>query len=439
MALSLDTSRQLRSVSELSDLVKAIATAPSTESEPDWLEWKREADLSERKWHARIAKFIAGFANRNPAVAKLQAGGCGYLILGAEPGSVAGVDPVDNAKLHDGVARFVGTRVRWGPQYVSYQGHQVLVVTIEPPDFGDRIASILTEYTDGSSPECRRGDVFIRRAGKTEQATQDDYDMLVERYGVRDAQTVGVSVEPMEPATAITVACPPEEVDTWRRREERLLLSPLEQWAHREPGRLWPVAFPPEKRSPDEYKSQVAAYLDSVVGLLPGQARARAIEGRSPGLKLVLTNNTEHNFSAVRLELVIKGRLHAFFNPRHALPAMPTRPQRWSPTIELDNPRDVSGILTYGDFAEPSFPRFPLPRIHNSPSTRIEFGDLDLRPGESARLDPLYLVADPELAGLTLMAEWTATSSNTSGIARGRFPISVSTDVVSPLLDPVKK
>ena len=74
MALKLDTSRQLRSVSELTNLVHAIASAPSTESEPDWLEWKRQADLSDKKWHARIAKFIAGFANRDPAVAKLKAG-----------------------------------------------------------------------------------------------------------------------------------------------------------------------------------------------------------------------------------------------------------------------------------------------------------------------------------------------------------------------------
>ena len=43
MALSLDTSRQFRSLDEVTELVHAISEAPATESEPDWLEWKRDA------------------------------------------------------------------------------------------------------------------------------------------------------------------------------------------------------------------------------------------------------------------------------------------------------------------------------------------------------------------------------------------------------------
>ena len=66
MALEINTLRQFRSLSELTELVEAISTAPATVSEPDWLEWKREADFSDRRWYALIAKFVAGFANRDP-------------------------------------------------------------------------------------------------------------------------------------------------------------------------------------------------------------------------------------------------------------------------------------------------------------------------------------------------------------------------------------
>ena len=100
MALTLDTSKQFRSITELTELVRAISSAPLSESEPDWLEWKREADLKDRRWHALIAKCIVGFANRDPIVAKLWAGGCSYMVVGAEPGNVNGVTPIDNANFH---------------------------------------------------------------------------------------------------------------------------------------------------------------------------------------------------------------------------------------------------------------------------------------------------------------------------------------------------
>ena len=103
MLPALDTSKQFRSIKELEVLVKAISLAPLTESEPDWLEWKREAVLDDRRWQAQIAKCIAGFANRDPIVAKLWAGGCSYLVIGAEPGNVTGVTPIDNARLQDGI------------------------------------------------------------------------------------------------------------------------------------------------------------------------------------------------------------------------------------------------------------------------------------------------------------------------------------------------
>ena len=66
MALTLDTSRPFRSIRELAELVQAIANAPLNESEPDWLEWKREAALGDRRWHAQMAKIIASFVNRDP-------------------------------------------------------------------------------------------------------------------------------------------------------------------------------------------------------------------------------------------------------------------------------------------------------------------------------------------------------------------------------------
>ena len=73
------------------------------------------------------------------------------------------------------------------------------------------------------------------------------------------------------------------------------------------------------------------------------------------------------------------------------------------------------------------------PYIDNSGSTRIEFDDIDLRPGGRVGLDPIHLVSDSTLAGTTLTAIWTVTSTSTDGVARGEFPITVLSEVVEPL------
>ena len=231
MALELDTSRSFRSLDELTALVRAISRAPATESEPDWLEWKREADLSDRRWQAVIAKCIAGFANRDPAVAKRQADGCAYLVIGVEPGNLGGVSPVDNAMLHSGISRFLGPTVRWSPQYIEHVGKRVLIITVEAPAYGDRIVAMLVAYEplQRGTSVCRKGDVFVRRHGSTDRATQEDYDALTRRFATGTEQSTGFRIEVMAPVTAVPVTCRPDEVLAWRQEEEQQLLAQFEE------------------------------------------------------------------------------------------------------------------------------------------------------------------------------------------------------------------
>ena len=176
MPLTLDTSRQFRSINELADLVQAISSAPSSESEPVWLGVKREADLNDRRWHALISKCIADSPTGIRLCPSYGQGGCSYLVIGAEPGNVSGDTPVDNAILHAGISRFVRQTVRWSPQYIKQEGKQVLVITVESPEFGDQIVAMLTSYqsNERGASVCREGDVFIRRHGRTDLAGQQD-------------------------------------------------------------------------------------------------------------------------------------------------------------------------------------------------------------------------------------------------------------------------
>ena len=85
----------------------------------------------------------------------------------------------------------------------------------------------------------------------------------------------------------------------------------------------------------------------------------------------------------------------------------------------------------------PALPTLDIwgPHIDNSGSTSVEFPDVDLRPGGSVKLDPIHLVCDSKLAGTTLTAKWTATSSSASGVARGEFPIKISSEIFSLLIE----
>ena len=339
MPLTLDSSRQFRSINELTDLVQAISLAPLTESEPDWLEWKREADLSDRRWHVLIAKCIAGFANRDPIVAKRWAGGCSYLVVGAEPGNVSGVSPIDNADLHAGVSRFVRETVRWSPQYIQHAGTLVLVVTVEPPEYGGQIAAMLASYQshERGTGGCREGDVFIRRHGKTDLAGQEDFDMLLRRFASGEERASGISVQALDTVTAVPVSCSTDDITTWSQRRESELLAPLGLSTRDGIGLASLVNF--ENRSPDEYRLQVASYLAELSPLLPSMARASALRDRDPSLKLVVVNETEHNFAGTRVEVAIEGDVLAYRSAEDAQPKMPRPPHKWNsaPVFYLPN------------------------------------------------------------------------------------------------------
>ena len=350
MALTLDASRQFRSVNELTELVRAISSAPSSESEPDWLEWKREADLTNTSWMAQVSRYIAGFANRDPAVAKGWAGGCSYLVIGVEPGNVCGVSPVDNADLHARISRFVRDTVRWSPQYVQHEGKQVLVITVEPPEPGDQIVAMLADFPSNERGVrgCRKGEVFIRRHGKTELAGQDDYDMLVRRFAASAVQASGISVEVLHNATAVSVACGPDAVAEWCERLKRALLEPLERESDRGKSSTPRLNF--EKRSPEEYRWQVESYVSEMVPLLPAFIRCAALMDRTPGLHLVVVNETEHNFSGARVEVSIEGEVWAYRSTEEDMSEMPTPPRKWgsAPEFHLPSINAAAGLDMLG-------------------------------------------------------------------------------------------
>lgn len=103
--LNLDVTRPLRGVNDLAALVRYVL-ATNAKNETTWLEWKRMLDLTTSQHRFDVAKQILGFSNREPDRAAAYAGGCAYVVIGAEPSNLAGQDSIDPADLEAGLRRY---------------------------------------------------------------------------------------------------------------------------------------------------------------------------------------------------------------------------------------------------------------------------------------------------------------------------------------------
>lgn len=181
MAVQVDTSRAQRRPDELSALVGAVVQALETD-ELDWIEWKSALDLTTKSVQGTLARHILGMANRQPDAAAAHMQGCGYIVVGAEPGSASGITPVDPAQLSQGILAYAGSDgPAWSPQYLEAASGQVLVLVVEPPQPGHRTFTLRREFSSGSTTY-RAGTVFVRQHGKTEIAGPDDIRALEDRY-----------------------------------------------------------------------------------------------------------------------------------------------------------------------------------------------------------------------------------------------------------------
>ena len=238
MPLAVDMSSAFRSPHELAMLVEAVLNA-SENDESDWIEWKSGLDLRGKETQGTLARHILGMANRRPEHAARYAAGCGYIIVGAEPGRCAGVAEVDPAVLSQGMHPYLGAEgPGWAAQYVNRDGVSVLVVSVEPPRPGDRIFTLRKEF-----PKYLAGTVFVRRQGGTGQAGPDDIRALEDRFAagaaeavararrLRDLREIGTLIERIisqakEPVNSSAWWGDPQ----WTCEEQRLLALFLESF-----------------------------------------------------------------------------------------------------------------------------------------------------------------------------------------------------------------
>ena len=187
MALTIDTSRQLRTHAQLSALVSAVRAA-NPEDESRAVEWKSGyEDVTATDAAFAIARAILGLANRPVAVAARDFKGVGFVLVGVEPGALRGQRVPDSARLTAAIARYTGHGLAWDHRTIRTGDVEVLIVTVEPPRDGDRIATLQKDH-QGPKLYTPAGTIFVRRPGATERASLAEIEMLQDRLlaGAKD-------------------------------------------------------------------------------------------------------------------------------------------------------------------------------------------------------------------------------------------------------------
>ena len=321
MALNIETSGSMRRPSDLVKLVEAVV-AGTSEDEADWIEWKSTLAMTTAEGTYSLARQILGSAHRNPDSAARFMGGQGFIIVGAEPGSVEGVAPVDLAKLDSALEAYLGNPgPTWSGVYVEVQGKQVLVITVEAPRWGDPIYPLAKTFQGqarGMGGDA--GAIFIRKQARTVPAGRGDVLMLQERLvrGQREEQALDLVVDVLPVALQLTpLDLTAPAIDVWidHRREAVLAMRPPTREPR--PGQtvfsaaLW-GAMERDPRSEEDYRREVESHLEKCRESLLAGVLHEASKRSLNVMTVRVSNPTPRNLPAVVLTLKIGGRVSAF-------------------------------------------------------------------------------------------------------------------------------
>jgi hypothetical protein len=484
VTLDLDLATPLRSLPRLEELVRAVFRAPASTQEMPCVEWKSEGDAAEGKWRAELAKQVLGMANRDPDAAAAWFGGCGYILVGVEPGALNGTLVHDSAKLESWLAPYVG-RTPNGPEWVGaypeVDGKRVLVLIVEPPRPGQGAWPCRKTYSPDpragdASVRLRDGAIYVRHKASTEEADGADVEMLTRRTSGTRRRIAGVSVLLAPESHAVALDVSDETISAWAERERTALEPPPPPPVKTEqretqtvdigdlpPGSslrataklladlsstlsgpymrsLTDPFYEPDNRTREDYDKQVDGYIAKTTKAMPAFILRKAIEGGLGRLALFVRNDTEDPIRQLQVDPYIAADgVQAFYDSDAPDVDLPKRPVMLGHGGRSRLP--YSGGVSLAGLRVPNYDHLsrsiqPLGRgvkIDNSGSVRLTFDPVDLFPLETVDLAEINLLARADLAGTNLAAHWTARSRDASGVLSGTLDIPVG--AVAPTIE----
>lgn len=421
-----DWTRAARRPSEREEIVDYVFSGSAGTAEKDWLEWKTEYDLTTVHGRLGVARQVMSFANRHPDRAAQHAEGLGYLLLGVEPGNLPGVPEFDSADLENWLAPYIGPKIAWDPNYVSYHGKLVLFVTVEAPRWGDDLHCLRQAAEDYHGRTVREGTIWVRKLGKSEQATPADIDMLAERARAV-GRTLSLSLEAKQPELKTLT----KEVlsDGWR---EEVLSQLTENYLRSVPAHRELFAHT-ETRDPQDFRAEVHYYIAQIWKRWPSYVAAMFIEEEGCPLDLVVRNDTDQVYESLQVEArlpLMPGWTFLSAADARKRFKVPDPPIKWNKML------DVSGRLA--DVVNPalgSAPEIEEIQEDGHQVTLVRFPPLLVRPHSQHPLPTVYLVMPPRLAGQDFAVRWRATSSSTTGQCEGTLKLKTAEDLTPEIAD----
>jgi hypothetical protein len=389
--------------------VEAVRGAPVGEQETNYLEWKGSLDLASKAARAAIAKAVLGFSNRRPDVTGKACEGCAYLLVGVEPGVLAGVEIVDAAKLESGLLSYIGSEVQWRADYVDVDDRAVLVVSVEPPKWGDPIHPVRKSFL-GNADETilAAGTVFVRHQASTDPATPSDIDDLSRRAAHRTDNDLAIDVLLLNDAPLLRVDLSEDAVAVAASRRRTDLMRPISSRPPHPAGVL--IAFARavgEYRSAETYTNEVDKYIGKLTDALPDALLARSVLHNTSPLRLGITNNTERTFTGVRVEITVPEGIEvcAYTNDLDDRPSLPRPPLLYGEV-------SVGAHWSYRDvLIKPPVlrPIWAPDAYRDGETTTIMYADAEVRAEDTYELPEIWLLLDQD-APSELLITWEATA-----------------------------
>lgn len=449
MAIDIDISGPLRGPRDLQRLVDAVVAAGSAD-ETGWLECKSDLDLTKAEGRYKVARAVLGFANRMPDAAANACGGLAYLLIGAEPGQVSGTQVIDTSSLEHGLTNYLGgDGPVWTPLYLQVDGKDVLVVTVEPPKWGDRMAT-LRKQGNGLPP----GTVFVRAQSNTRPANDDEIKMLEDRFA-RGHQTPEIGGLKLGYKFTSATATPllvfdhtEEAVEDWiqQRREA------IHAWHQ---AAIDAIEAPPQGnlaavvmfRRPKIDVEAIERHLELCRQHLFDAARQAMVEHNLGLLQLTAHNPGRRTLDNVELTLTLDTPFSAFPEGRaeelKPLPKPPAPPKQKDSSLLAgyfgSAIGDSAGLgRIAGGRIGPTFhaPYMPVMGIEIEGNS-ITLDLYQIRPEKTGASTSFHLCLHQRPATDTVPIAWTLTSTSTEGVQRGTIQIPTLTRPgVLPILLP---
>jgi hypothetical protein len=401
VALDIDPSRTLRSDSQLRALIRAAIGAHSSD-EQHFVEWKATLGLGKtgKEGHFSIAKCILAMANRPVELATNYFGGCGYMIIGAEPGQLHDIDVPDMADLEPWVQRYTGTNgPTWSGHPVRVDDATVLVIIVEPPQDGDPIFPLMRTLApdDKTKMSHQAGTIFVRHQARSEPATPADLDALQKRLlaaHTGPTRIDGVTALANRVDAVQVVDIDETSIEAAVSAERDVLMLPAEQPERVGLVRGFQFVGAIQQETLDDYAIERERYISIFKRALPAHILHTALARREGLLRLRVTNASPQPLQDLRIRIRMPNEILAFEEASHVDGRLPKRPSPPTGALPLGT-LAAFGMLTqppYG-FEQPDFGLMQKNISVSDDGSEVILTIPSLHPSESADTDSFVLLA----------------------------------------------